>query len=71
MTLAYRSAVVLRLSEIRRRFAQDLVGVPEFEVLALELLQSLTLFWRQAERQASVTLGLLSTAVEKSGILAL
>ena len=51
-----RSAVELRLREIRRRLLENLVGPAQLEVLALELLEALTLLGGQARAGPGITL---------------
>src|SRR5262249_9206482 len=60
-----RSAVELRLGEIRRRLAQDLVGALELTILALQFLHPLALGRRQPRPLARVTLGISHPAPQR------
>jgi hypothetical protein len=55
------------MGEIRRRLLQDLVGVQQLEVLALDLLQALSLLGRQSGPRALVPLGLSDPATQRLG----
>src|SRR4029453_16798981 len=53
-----RSEVELRLGEKRGRLPENLIGALQFDILAFQVLQALTLVGRQPRSLARVTLGL-------------
>src|SRR6185436_7912833 len=59
------SAVELRLGKISRRLAQDLVGLPELPVLALQRLQAIDHIGRSTRSLAAVDLSLLDPLIER------
>src|SRR6476619_2550210 len=58
------SAVELRLGKIRRRLAQDIVGLPKFPVLPLQGLQLGRHLSRHPRRTAVVALSLFEPFIE-------
>src|SRR5690606_37049517 len=57
----------LRLCEIRRRLAEDLVGPPQLTVFALELLEPLTLLARQTRPLPRIPLAPPNPAAQRLG----
>src|SRR5439155_20481997 len=66
-TPSLRSAVELRLGEIRRRLTQDLVRALEIPILSLELLQTQALVRGQAWTNTGIALGLAHPASQRLG----
>src|SRR5438105_10422954 len=62
-----RSAVELRPEESRRRL-EDLIGPPQLEVLALQLLDPLALLGREPVALAAVDLGLAPPVADALGV---
>jgi hypothetical protein len=58
----------LRLGEMRRRLAQDLVGLSQLADLALQRLHPLGYLGRHANRHAGVDFGLLDPLVQRRAV---